>query len=409
MTPHVTIIGSALSGNKGAAAMLEAAMHTVDERVPGTRFTLLSMYPEDDAAHNHRPELDIVPATPRQLGVTINVLALVHRAVPPLRGFLRRRSRAIGALTSSQVLLDQGGITFSDGREKFLLYNVASVLPALLVGTPVFKCAQAIGPFESTLNRVVARAVLPRMHTIVTRGSRSHAFAEGLGLRNLHRGADYAFALELAGDEGEVADQHVDPDFFGSGATVVGIAPSTVLADKVDGPGRSYVQDMVEFIDRLSAAGHRVLLLPHSVRTGTDKTHNNDLPLCREINERIRDRASVRFLEVEVSSQVLRHLIGRCDLFVSSRFHAMVSALAVGVPPLVVGWSHKYAEVLEPFGLEQWAMGHDEFDAEHLWNRFTDLLHQRASVTEQLARHLPEVRSQALEQADLIAALLVDD
>jgi colanic acid/amylovoran biosynthesis protein len=30
----------------------------------------------------------------------------------------------------------------------------------------------------------------------------------------------------------------------------------------------------------------------------------------------------------------------------------MVAALAVGVQPLVVGWSHKYEEVLEIFGCE---------------------------------------------------------
>jgi polysaccharide pyruvyl transferase WcaK-like protein len=408
VTPHVTIIGSALSGNKGAAAMLEAAVDTITERVPGTRFTLLSMYPEEDRGHNQRADLDIVPAAPRQLGVTINALALVYRVVPPLRRLLRRRSRAIEALTSSQVLLDQGGITFSDGREKFLLYNVASVLPALLVGTPVFKCAQAVGPFESRINRLAARAVLPRMHTIVTRGSRTHSFAEQLGLRNLHRGADYAFALDLRGDEAAIADRHVEPAFFDSGPTVVGIAPSTVLAEKLAPAGRSYVDEMVDFSDRLTAAGHRVLLVPHSVRVGTERTHNNDLPLCREIHGRLDRRASVRFLDAEVSSQVLRHLIGRCDVFVTSRFHAMVSSLAVGVPPLVVGWSHKYEEVLEPFGLEAWAMGHEEFSADHLWNRFSALLERREDVTDQLVRALPAVRSRALEQADLIATLVRD-
>jgi polysaccharide pyruvyl transferase WcaK-like protein len=176
--PRVTIIGSALSGNKGAAAMLESAIQTLDERVPGVQFTLLSMYPEEDSRQNSHPALEIVPASPRQLGVTINLLGLIYRVLPPSRRLLVRRSRAIRALVQSQVLLDQGGITFTDGREKFLLYNVASILPALFVRTPVVKCAQAIGPFTHPLNRAAARLFLPRMRTIVTRGAITHRLAE---------------------------------------------------------------------------------------------------------------------------------------------------------------------------------------------------------------------------------------
>jgi colanic acid/amylovoran biosynthesis protein len=407
MSSHVTIIGSALSGNKGAAAMLEASIQTIVARVPGTRFTLLSMYPDEDRARNRFPDLDIVPADPRQLGVTINVLALLHRLLPPLRGLIERRSRAIGALAGSAVLLDQGGITFSDGREKFLLYNVASILPALLVGTPVFKCAQAMGPFERPVNRAVARLVLPRVHTIVTRGSRTHAFATGLGLDNCTQGVDYAFALEFDGDEEAEASAVVPPDRL-EGAPVVGVSPSVVLERKLEGTGRDYRQIMVGFIDHLTASGYRVLLLPHSVRTGTDKTHNNDLPLCAAIAGAVESPEEVVFVDRELDSQALRFLIGRCDLFVSSRFHAMVSALAMGVPAVVVGWGHKYEEVLELFGLQEWAFGHDQLTEQHLIARFEALAAAGDEVRARLEGALPDVRRRAARQADLIAELLTE-
>ena len=41
---------------------------------------------------------------------------------------------------------------------------------------------------------------------------------------------------------------------------------------------------------------------------------------------------------------------------VTSRFHAMISALVERTPLLVVGWSHKYGEVLAQFGLVDAAM-----------------------------------------------------
>lgn len=401
-TPRITIIGSALSGNKGAAAMLESAIQTLSDRLGEVDFTLLSMYPREDAAQNHYPNLEIVPASPKQLGVTINVLALAHRLLPFLRTTIERRSRAVGALAGSAVLLDQGGITFTDGREKFLLYNVASILPALNTRTPVFKCAQAVGPFRNPVNRWASKTFLPRVKTLVTRGRITHEFAEGLGLQNLYAGADYAFSLEMSGTESDEVAAHVDLGFFQHGP-VVGVCPSVVLQKKVDAAGGDYAGQIAGFIEELQAEGKRVLLIPHSVRTGTDKTHNNDLPLCREIYQRLSVSNQVLFVDRELTSQQLRYLIGRCSLFVASRFHAMVSSLAMAVPTLVIGWSHKYREVLEMFELEEWAFGHDQLTPAHLRERFAALEAAQQEVQAKLDGNLPGVKARSVAQADLIA------
>lgn len=404
-SPRITIIGSALSGNKGAAAMLESAVQTLSERLGDVRFTLLSMYPAEDRAQNTHHNVEIVAATPRQLGVTINSLALAYRLFPFLRRSIRQRSKAISALVESAVMLDQGGITFTDGREKFLLYNIASILPALNTGTPVFKCAQAVGPFRHPVNRRAARIFLPKMRTIVTRGRITHEFAEGLGLTNLHEGADFAFSLEMSGTEREEVARHFDLSFFESG-TVVGVCPSVVLQKKVDAGGGDYAAQMVEFIEQLQARGKRVLLIPHSVRTGTDKRHNNDLPLCREIHERLSVSNNVVFVDRELTSQQLRYLIGLCDLFVASRFHAMVSSLAMSVPTLVIGWSHKYKEVLEMFELEEWAIGHEQLTPDSLIQRFGELEAAEVEVQAKLDLHLPDVKALSLSQADLIETIV---
>ncbi len=403
--PHISIIGSALAGNKGASAMLESSIHTLTERIPGVTFTLFSMYPEEDRAQNPYPNLEIVPATPRQLGVTINLLALLHRILPPLRPVIRRGSRAIGALSRSSVLLDQGGITFTDGREKFLLYNVASILPALNLKVPVFKCAQAVGPFTNPINRRVSRMFLPKVRTLVTRGRITHEFAEGFGLKNLFRGADYAFSLELAGNEAAELADRLDLSFF-DGGDVVGISPSVVLQKKVDARGGDYAGQIAGFIDALTADGRKVLLVPHSARSDSDKTHNNDLPLCRNIHARLARKEQVLFPDAELTSQQLRYLIGRCGTFVASRFHAMVSSLAMSVPTLVIGWSHKYREVLEMFEAEEWAFGHDQLSPEFLGSRFADLEARRDEVQATLRRHLPEVKRVSIAQADLIAEVV---
>lgn len=407
MTSHIAIIGSALSGNKGAAAMLESSISTLTDRLGDVQFTLFSMYPDEDSAQNTYPNLRVLDARPVKLGVVINSLALAYRLLPPMRGLLRRRSASIAALSQADVLLDQGGITFTDGREKFLLYNVASILPALNTRTPVFKCAQAVGPFTNPINRRVSRIFLPKVRTIVSRGHITHGLALGLGLTNVVEGADYAFALP-APDTVSAEAAYEIPETFFDGADVVGISPSVVVQKKVAARGADYVEILVAFVAAQRAAGRRVLILPHSARTSTDKTHNNDLPLCRTLAARFEGDSGVFVIQTELSSQDLRHYIGRCTYFVASRFHAMVSALAMGVPTLVIGWGHKYEEVLAMFGLEQWALPHGDLAVERLDADFRELVGAESDVRAALSTHLPDVVARSVSQADLISGIVLN-
>ncbi len=126
------------------------------------------------------------------------------------------------------------------------------------------------------------------------------------------------------------------------------------------------------------------------------------MPLCRDIHARLRLGGDLLFIDRELSSQQLRYLIGRCTLFVASRFHAMVSSLAMGVPTLVIGWSHKYREVLEMFELEEWALRDDGLTTAELLARFGELDARRTEVKATLDRHLPGVKQLSSLQADLI-------
>lgn len=398
----IAIIGSALSGNKGASAMLESAIQTLGD---DTEFTLLSMYPREDARQNPYKNLSIIKANPIELGVFINSWALLYRILPFARGFIKKKSPAVKALAEADALLDQGGITFVDGREKFLIYNIASILPALMVGTPVVKCAQALGPFSNPINKISAKVFLPRMAAIVSRGRITHSHLEDLKLENVTAGADYAFCLEVSKDEATAARSKYDEKLL-KGSKVVGVSPSVVMQKKVDSKGGDYAGEIVDFINYAIDQGYKVMLVPHSVRSNTEKTHNNDMPLCRDIYERISDKTQCMFLDQELSSQELRYWIGRCDYFVASRFHAMVSSLAMGVPTLVVGWSHKYREVLEMFELEQWAFGQDKLSQEHLRSEFNKLVAEEKPVRAKLKEHLPEVKKQSAKQVKVIQEVI---
>lgn len=400
-----TIIGSALSGNKGAAAMLESSLQTLGKKYPGAEFVLLSMYPEEDRQLNTYRNLTILPASPLFIGLVLNPVALLYKLFPPARKLLLKKIPQLQAIKDSDALLDQGGITFTDGREVFLLYNVASILPAILVKTKVIKCAQALGPFNNPINKFVSGLILPKVKLIIARGKKTDEYLSTLNLKNTVLATDYAFCLDITEADKEEARniyKEAAKKALISGRLNIGISPSVVVKKKCAKAGIDYVPLMSWFINDLIKQGYIVTLLPHSVRSGTDKPHNNDLPLCKEIYAEVRGKEQCIFINEEVGSQALRFIIGQTDLFVACRFHAMISSLAMGVPTLVLGWSHKYAEILELFEVKEFGVDSSFLSKKALLENFDSLLRNREAVARKLKQHLPAVRKLSLSHIELI-------
>jgi polysaccharide pyruvyl transferase WcaK-like protein len=129
------------------------------------------------------------------------------------------------------------------------------------------------------------------------------------------------------------------------------------------------------------------------------------LPVCETIH-RIVGREACIFPQESYDAQALRALIGECRFLVASRFHAMVSGLATGVPTALVGWSHKYREVLADFELEDYAIDHASLSEGALRELFARLERDEAEIRERIRRHLPGVMESSLGNARLAAELL---
>lgn len=395
------IIGATFSGNKGASAMLESSIQHITELDPEARFLVLTVYPGPDTVLNDYPNVHVMDASPLHLGTAINAGSLLAGLLPGSRPAVAHHAPEVEAIAGADVLLDEGGITFVDGRGKFLIYNVATLLPALFTRTPIVKIAQAMGPFEEPLNGLAARALLPRVSTIVSRGAITREHLDDLELDNVIDGADLAFTLRVSPDA-EAEATRIAGTFF-DGGDVVGVSPSQVLRKQAEAEGRDYVGEVVAQVDFLTEQMDRpVLLVPHSARSGTDKTHNNDLPVTREIHSRLARPDRVLFLEEELGAQTLRALIGRCDLFVASRFHAMVSSLATAVPTLVIGWSHKYREVLDMFDAAEWAVGYDDMTQAVFEERMRRLATESETIRARLSAAYPAVEALAHKQVEVV-------
>ncbi len=390
--------------------MLRAAIDCLSEALPDARFVLLSVYPDDDARENPDPALEIVRFTPKHMVFAAFPLALLFGAA---RRFDLARSiqlplPSLREVHDADLVIDLSGISFVDGRGySILLYNIILALLPGLVGTPVMKYAQAIGPFKNPLNRWSARLCLPKVSRIAARGRITLQHLRELGLPHdlVTQCTDAAFAMRI-GPDAERAAQHwlSHPAFT---RPVVAVSASSVVHEYCQQRGVTYTSLMAGFIDHLTRErGYGVLLLPHSTRLGKRSHKNNDLPVCDRIKSHLGDNPWVVYPNLAEHADTLRVLIGRCRFLVASRFHAMISGLAMGVPSLLIGWSHKYVEVLEEFELQDFAIDFSEASLDRLKREFARLEAEESGVRDKIAKHLPRVVEASVRNARLALDLL---
>jgi polysaccharide pyruvyl transferase WcaK-like protein len=185
---------------------------------------------------------------------------------------------------------------------------------------------------------------------------------------------------------------------------LVGISPSSVLAAKLG--GQAYVALMSGVISRVLTDDPRaeVWICAHAFRN-KDTTSNNDGPVCRQVHEALPPalRSRARLVAGDYTPGEMRAIIARTDAFLACRFHSMVSALAAGVPVAVLGWSHKYREVMEYFGLDL-CINSREATGESVQAILNKVIAERAQLKETILRGLPAVRQSAGRNFEILEA-----
>lgn len=383
--------------------MLLALVGKVDEYFSDPRVVSLSTHPTGDRAENRERNLEIVDFPPMRMAVVDFPLAVLCWLARKLgaSGRLFARTKSLRAILEADVVADLAGISFADGRGiPTLAYNTMMTGIPVLLGTPVVKCSQAMGPFQQTPTRLAAKLILPRLTAIVARGDETRRHLDDLGLENVVDGADLAFLMEVGDDAGkrtlDVLESHgVAGEFFV-------VSPSSVVRALCESKGIDYVSTLVPLIDGLaSRVGLRPVVVAHSAIPGKEESRMNDLPVCREIARR--SSSETVFIDESLDPRVLREIIGRSELLLTSRFHAMISGLCENVPVVVVSWSHKYLEVMGEFGLERFVVPFEDFDAEHLLDAAVCAVDERESISGQIESQLPHVQTSSAVSFEQLA------
>lgn len=394
---RIGLTGASLGGNRGAAAMVSAVVRGLGSRLPaGTGFVLFSLYPGADREAGGPEGPRVVPATPlvtaALLPLAVALHAILSKAGAP--SALPRLVPALGEMLRCDVILDLSGISFVSGRLPNTLFNSACVLTPILAGIPCFKLSQAFGPLGRGFTRAAARLLLPRLEAVFPRGEVSAAHLDEAGIGHAPVAPDLAFTLP-----GGPAPPPA--------GTRIALIPSEVMRRRCSRLGIDYVAELAGFCRMAAAAGAGVLVIAHSSLGPERRSHNNDHHVCTDLLDAAGRLPGV---EAEISGlgpAQLRDLIAGCTVAVSSRFHGMVSALATGTPVAATAWSHKYAEVMRQFGMEDFVVEARDLSAGRLFYLAMELVRDRDGISRRLAAAAPGVAKASEAQLDSVAEFLL--
>ena len=422
--PTVSIIGGTIWGNRGAESMLTTVIGMVREDYPQARFNIFSYYPKTDRALIEDEAITVLSGKPASLvtrhffGALVGTFLKLFKIKIPGSNFFK----ITRALDASDVLIDVGGITFSDGREKFLPFNILTIWPAMMLGVPVVKAAQAMGPFKHWLNRVPAKLFLSRCRFIFARGERTAEHLKDLKIPQdqWREAADIAFLYQPDYSLSQENDPKVDALLANieqarqEGEKIIVICPSILVELASDKNGLDYKGRILEIARYFEKAGKaHFVFLPNATREGSSKTANNDLLTI----QRIQAAAQAMFekpvflqdfdwVTYDLNTASIRRITSETDWLFTSRYHSMISGLCLEKKTVVIGWGHKYKETMDYFELGDCCLDfkQQDLDLEHF---LEDLLHREKDIEQKLHANKPAVVESAAQQKQFIKDLLL--
>jgi polysaccharide pyruvyl transferase WcaK-like protein len=310
--------------NKGGELMMRAIVTELGEDADLVVEPWIAPYP-DRARLGLYQKLRV-----RRLGPAADLPAAI------LPEALRRR---FGIVRESEVhaVLDASGFRYTDDDRhgprsaRELAANTARWRRHRM---PVVLLPQALGPFESASVREPFLRALDGISLVFARDPESGAHLRALapGDQRIRQAPDFTIPLQ-----GRVPDDL--PALVGDGPFAAIVPNDRMLERTSPDVAARYATFLETAIAEVVLLGLRPVLVLHET--------SRDTPFV----ERLRPTMGADPRVVAMDDPLaLKGVLGAATIVVSSRYHALVSAMSQGVPVMATGWSHKYATLLDAFG-----------------------------------------------------------
>ena len=334
--------------------MLHTAIQKLSKLQDNHQFFMDPTSPKDLSS---RARLDLRCIFPSSLPPCKKKIALFNLACWGLTKIAPNTLSSCGLESVSQMdaLVDISGYGFGDcwpvSRHQAMFKRAKNYWRR---SKPVLLFSQMFSPFEEPYRRNIFLKTSEFCTKIYAREQASYDWLERIGVPEEKLGMAPDITIFCNPDIG-----NWQSPAKGEYACLV---PNMRMLEQTDW-GDRYIDMMVTAGKYLREKGLEVFIVLHESGKG-------DTELARTIKVKLDDKANVFHHE---DAQVLKKFIGESELLIGSRYHSIVAALSQSVPALVMGWAHKYEELMADFGMFDFILD-DNQNVEVITNKLSELL-----------------------------------
>ena len=425
----ILITGTYTSLNNGTMAMVVSTVKALRKSISDARFVLLSNCPETDKKRYEQHRIKVVERIWKRdekrskshlLCLMVYALLSLFRCVMwrvyKFFNLNLKLKGTIGEYVTADAIIDLSGDSLSDDYGTLPLCEILySILFGIIVKKPVIIYAQSIGPFKTPLTRTLAKFILNRVNMITVREKITKNYLQKFGINKppIYLTADSAFLLEPASVK--TVDKILIREGLAENNKIrIGISPNRIIhrwsfpeSKCLKEKHKRYIELMAEITDYLiEKLNATVILIPHVMIP-----NNDDRTTSKEIYEKLRNKHDVKLIMNEYTAEEMKGIIGRCDMFIGCRMHAIIASTSTCVPTIAMAYSHKTHGIIgEMLGQEEFVVDVRNlyFDSllSEILSKIDILWLERDRVRENLRQKIKEIQKRASYNVELTVNLI---
>jgi len=286
-----------------------------------------------------------------------------------------------------RAILDCSGFQYGDQWIKLKLdWRINHYRRIKEAGGKVIMLPQAFGPFQSRVVRERILNVLKSVDLVFARDEVSAQYLKELEIGTLQIKTSPDFTNLIPGKKPSDAALWADRVCLVPNARIVDMTQAEV--------GNIYIDFLLSCISSLRKKGLKPVILLHE---------NTDHQLAHLINNHIEEKLPV----IDVNPIESKGILGCCHSVISSRYHALASALSQGTPCLGTSWAHKYLGLFEDYGCPECLF--ESLDSDQEIEKKLLLIidpHQRTMLVERIKENAEILKQNSMEMWKEVETIL---
>lgn len=281
--------------------------------------------------------------------------------------------QVLRAIKKSDIVLCGGGTLLQNiTSTRSLLYYLAIIKAAEILGKKVMLYANGIGPVSGKTNRKLIKNVVNGVDIITLREEMSARELESIGVTKpeIFVTADPAFTLEPISENR--ATEFLKAESVPLDKDIIGVS---VRSWANSFSGEDYVKSVAETCDKFVREGKVVLLIPMQFP--------KDVDISMKVMAQMSERAYI--LSREYSPSEILGIIGRVKVLLSMRLHTLIFAAVRRIPMAGIIYDPKiqyYLSLLEmPCGGD---IRTEKLSSDRLYNTLNDIFNNYENYKKRL-------------------------